>query len=305
MRELREQSLRTLSSRNLMRPRREEPVGTVVPLSTEDRAFLETARTCSFPISYYRNTKRNGTDSRRRYDYYSHGRDINDALRIMCSSKSASKDIPFTRSERERKFMQDLHWDYERGYIRFPSREPLANHFIDARDLARQHGMPLIGALFEAGEGERGLDHRHRRLIQYEDEREALRLFTDLLGPIERDERQSVEHRASAVCPPEGNVEAGPGHLSPSEANADDQPVPAGVTENQGGSDKDVLNDPSFAQGPDPDGYKGIMKLENAEHREIWFKALVEEWESLLNFGAIEVVPISEARASGTQLFRC
>ena len=89
-----------------MRPRREEPVGTVVPLSTEDRAFLETARTCSFPISYYHNTKRKGTDSHRRCDYYSQGHDINDALRIMCSSKSASKDIPFTRSERESKFMQ-------------------------------------------------------------------------------------------------------------------------------------------------------------------------------------------------------
>ena len=64
---------------------------------------------------------------------------------------------------------------------------------------------------------------------------------------------------------------------------------PRGSHENQHSSDKNVLNDPAFAQSPDPDGYRDIMKLENAEHREMWFKALVEEWESLLGFGAMEV----------------
>ena len=73
-----------------------------------------------------------------------------------------------------------------------------------------------------------------------------------------------------------------------------DQAV-AATAENLNSSGEDVLRDPEFTQAPDPDGYKGIMKLENAEHREIWFKALVEEWESLLGFGAMEVVPISEA----------
>ena len=265
VRELREQSLRT-SSRNLMRPRREEPVGTVVPLSTEDRAFLETARTCSFPISTtatpnatartaavgtlllkarHHDALQNKRVQERRRTFPLPGANENaSSCRTCTGTTNGATSVPFT------------------------SHSPTTS---STQNLARQHGMPLIGALFEAGEGPSTTGTAASS---------KTKMSVRLSDSSPTSSGRYVTDRASSIAPaqyvPRGTPQPVPGSSLPAKP-AQMTASPCGVTENQGGSDKDVLNDPSFAQGPDPDGYKGIMKLENAEHREIWFKALVEE----------------------------
>ena len=98
-----------------MRPVRVMAPGTEQPLTDQDRDFLRLAQSQDFNIRYLPDVKKGAKNkSAQRYKKYQSAQTLNQAL-----SLGATK--------------QDIPWDYSRGYILFPNREPrLQAHFADA-----------------------------------------------------------------------------------------------------------------------------------------------------------------------------
>jgi hypothetical protein len=108
----------------LLRPLRLTRVGREQPLSAEDRKFVRYAIDTGIPLSYHSpNPKSLKFESGRRYKKYMAAKTAREAFEL-----GASKE--------------DFDWDYARGWISFPTHEPvLPGHVFDAFELAKEHNM--------------------------------------------------------------------------------------------------------------------------------------------------------------------
>ena len=90
-----------------LRPLRLLPVGTPVRLSDEDKKFLKYAMMHNIPVSYLQPCpKIRQSASRDRYLRYMHATTLSQALELGTS-------------------VDDIYWDYQRGFIKFPRHESL------------------------------------------------------------------------------------------------------------------------------------------------------------------------------------
>jgi hypothetical protein len=107
-----------------LRPLRLTRVGREQPLSAEDRKFVRYAIDTGIPLSYHSpNPKSLKFESGRRYKKYMAAKTAREAFEL-----GASKE--------------DFDWDYARGWISFPTHEPvLPGHVFDAFELAKEHNM--------------------------------------------------------------------------------------------------------------------------------------------------------------------
>ncbi len=109
----------------MLRPLRLLPVGKEMRFSVEDQAFLRYAESANIPISFLSPCPKSKA-SAKRYLRYMQAKTLRQALVL-----GASRD--------------DLKWDYQRGYIKFPRHEPqLPGHVFNALSSAREHGYRHI-----------------------------------------------------------------------------------------------------------------------------------------------------------------
>jgi len=110
-----------------LRPLRLTSVGQPQKLSEDDRAFIRHAERVNLPIVYQSpNPKRLSSSSRAMYQKYMRATTLCGALELGAK-------------------MKDVFWDYERGYISFPTSEPdLPGHVFEAQQLARQHNYTHV-----------------------------------------------------------------------------------------------------------------------------------------------------------------
>ena len=66
--------------------------------------------------------------------------------------------------------------------------------------------------------------------------------------------------------------------------------------------DYDPLQDETFVNAEDPDGYRGVKKLPEL-HQKPYYEAIEAEWNGLIGIGTFQVVPVSEA--DGSKTFGC
>ena len=62
------------------------------------------------------------------------------------------------------------------------------------------------------------------------------------------------------------------------------------------------LEDETFVNAEDPDGYRGVKRLPEL-HQRPYHDAIEAEWDGLIGIGAFQVVPVSQA--NGSQTFGC
>jgi hypothetical protein len=111
-----------LRSASILRPLRLLPVGTKVPFTVDDQKFMQHILDNDAPISYITNPKRRGTLSHRRYARYMMAKTIREAYEL-----GATRD--------------DLHWDHQHGFIRYPKHESLLpGHIFCAIQEAERNG---------------------------------------------------------------------------------------------------------------------------------------------------------------------
>jgi hypothetical protein len=105
-----------------LRPVRLLPVGTIVKATIEDMAFLRHMQAIDAPIAYVLNPKRRGKVSHRRYSRYMHATTLRQALHLGATR-------------------EDLIWDHERGFIKYPKHESdLPGHIFNCIEVAELHG---------------------------------------------------------------------------------------------------------------------------------------------------------------------
>ena len=114
-----------------IRPVRLKAPGYKQDFTEADRKFLDKARSDRFTIKYQQtNPKRAGTASARRYARYKSARTVTEALRLGAS-------------------LDDIKWDYGRGYIHFPGRETSSSacyfsapHVVNPPTTPQAHELP-------------------------------------------------------------------------------------------------------------------------------------------------------------------
>ena len=117
-----------------VRPLRFEPVGRPVPRTKQDNKFLHLAEKENLPIIYAPNEKKG--ESFHRYNRYSLANTLKESVVLSIASRPAG----MSEEKARRKAIDDIHWDYERGYIIFPQNESLQpGHVFNAKQLAREH----------------------------------------------------------------------------------------------------------------------------------------------------------------------
>ena len=298
----RESMLTQAQRHNVVRPLRTPPPKTKQVAQPADKEFLRTAEEMNFPIVWVPNPKIDGknqghNDSALRYDFYSQGATLGEARRIMCTTRGASKSVPMNR--RNSKFSDDLLWDYERGFISFPGHEPLADaHYVDANALAKDNGVAVVGSIMSTSVNDDKEDLYSRaaqRFARHEDEHSAAECFMETLGMTPKGLRTAL--RAESEAKKRKADLSGRGD----QLNSSTDPASDAEGNDRTEEKYNPLVDPEFLATEDPDGYKGILKLP-AHMQDIWFESLKKEWESLLQFGAFEVVDISEV--GNAKLFR-
>ena len=101
-----------------LRPVQLLPVGTIVKATVEDMAFLRHMQAIDAPIAYVLNPKRRGKVSHRRYSRYMHATTLRQALHLGATR-------------------EDLIWDHERGFIKYPKHESdLPGHIFNCIEVA-------------------------------------------------------------------------------------------------------------------------------------------------------------------------
>ena len=113
-----------LRSAAILRPLRLLPVGRPVKATVEDMEFLRHIQKIDAPIAFVLNPKRKGTLSHRRYCRYMHATTVREAFQL-----GASKD--------------DIIWDYERAFIKFPKHEnDLPGHIFNCLEVSELFVWP-------------------------------------------------------------------------------------------------------------------------------------------------------------------
>ena len=130
-----EQELRELKSK-VIRPLRTTRIGHSQQRTVNDDDFIREAINRDIFAVYVDNPKREGTDSYGRYKAYCLARTLGESITLSINIRPKG----MSKSDARQKAMDDIHWDYEHGYILFPGNESLLEgHFVDARQLARDH----------------------------------------------------------------------------------------------------------------------------------------------------------------------
>jgi hypothetical protein len=111
-----------LRSAEVLRPLRLLPVGREARWTKDDADFVKHAFDNDIPSAFVPNPKRRSTTSFRRYLKYSPATTLREALELGAS-------------------MDDIRWDYRRGFIRFPKHESdLPGHVYSAIQTAEEYG---------------------------------------------------------------------------------------------------------------------------------------------------------------------
>ena len=112
------------ASKNL-RPLRLSAIGVPVKATSEDKGFLDHVRLVNAPVAYLRPCPKKGK-SAHRYVKYMYATTLNEAMRL-----GATRD--------------DILWDHERGFIKYPTLEPdLPGHVHNCLEVAAAHGVTHV-----------------------------------------------------------------------------------------------------------------------------------------------------------------
>ena len=131
-----------------IRPLRITPIGTVQPLSKNDLSFLKFAereqirlhflQTCPKRRWTFIKKKKVESKSYLRYQAYKEA----DTVQEMIALSIAARPRGISCREAKRVAIDDLKWDFERGYVVFPGNESrLPGHIFDAVELAREYSL--------------------------------------------------------------------------------------------------------------------------------------------------------------------
>ena len=241
-----------------LRPLRILPVGRVVKATVEDMEFLRHIQKIHAPIAFVLNPKRKGTLSHRRYQRYMHATTVQEAFQL-----GATKD--------------DIIWDYERAFIKFPKHESdLPGHIFNCLEVSELYG------------------HSH-----------ALEDVSDLVSPTDHADFMLQRAFASQA------LERARYIFNDAIATAyEPELLPSVLRNNQAAarfaehSFHKVLKSTSvnidFSLSPEPLKYEEAIDSGECDD---WKKAMDDEMKSMHLFGVFRKVPKSAAR--GRQILGC
>ena len=247
-----------LQSASTLRPLRLLPVGTKTPFSMEDQRFMNHVMEIGAPIRYLENPKRRGTLSHRRYSKY-----------LMATSFREALELGATRD--------DLRWDHQHGFIRYPKHESLLpGHVFCAIEEAESSGHTHI--IDDVGLHATKADHTDyllSRAFASKTLERAKYLFNEVLATAyEPDLLESVlRTKVSADKFAETQFQK---VLTSTTVNID------------------------FSLSPEPIRYDEAIDSDEALD---WKKAMDAEMQSMVDFGVFRRVPKSVAK--GRQILGC
>ena len=267
-------------------------------ITAEDKAFVRKAFDENFTVEFHPspwstfNLKKQGTDSHDRYSAYSKATTLQEVLVIAQTTKKGHggrKGSAVTS-----KAWADIWYDYRHGLITFPGNEPThPDHFIDSQDLADRHGKPVCCNVlsFETKDPTTVLSsYRHDRFVE-----------SVLSNPFST----LMQSLSDMTDPEDGNQDELSAIISSVTAEHTMKEPALGVdrkTLPTYPEDYDPLQDETFVNAEDPDGYRGVKKLPEL-HQKPYYEAIEAEWNGLIGIGTFQVVPVSEA--DGSKTFGC
>ena len=238
------------------------------------------------------NLKKVGTDSHERYAAYSKATTLQEVLVIAQTTKrghGGRKGSAITS-----KAWADIWSDYKFGLISFPGNEPThPDHFVDSQDLADRHGVPICCNVlsFDANDPTKVMNsYRHEQFVDSVMANPfscLMQSLSDIAEPADEnpDELSVIMSSVMTDRTTKEPVLGTDRKTLP--------PYPEGYN---------PLEDETFVNAEDPDGYRGVKRLPEL-HQRPYHDAIEAEWDGLIGIGTFQVVPVSQA--NGSQTFGC
>ena len=242
-----------------LRPLRLMPVGRPVPATVQDMEFLRHIQRIDAPIAYVLNPKRRGTLSHRRYSRYMHATTVREAFQL-----GATRD--------------DLIWDFERAFIKFPKHEnDLPGHIFNCLEVSELYG--LSHALEDVAELVSPTDHADymiQRAFASQTLERAKYIFNEAIATAFEPELLPTVLRNQQAAARFAEYNFQKVLTSTSSVNID------------------------FSLSPEPLKYDEAIDSGECDD---WKKAMDDEMKSMHLFGVFSKVPKSAAR--GRQILGC